>query len=648
MKPKSAHKTMNILSCDSLSKSYGDKVLFDSLSLGISAGERVAIIGKNGSGKSTLLKIIAGIEAQDDGRATINSQSKMVYLPQEPELNSSMTALECVLDGRQDLIKGLRDYNETASAIESNSREIELAVLTKRLEEIQAFLDANDGWNLEQNARKFLNKLGVVLPDSSVDTFSGGERKRVALARALLSEPDFLLLDEPTNHLDVDTVQWLQDIISSFNLTILFITHDRYFLDAIATRIIELDAGSVTSFPGNYESYLIKKAELQRVEAATLDAKAKKLHKELEWLRRGAKARRTKAKSRIQDIDVLRRDTVRISESSMDIRPGQTYLGGSILECRNVVKSFGSQNLINDFYYTAQPKQRIGIIGKNGSGKSTLLNLMAKELEPDSGYVNHGQTVVVGYFRQSVNSIDQSLTVLDNIKTIADHFKYGYKHEERVTAEDLLDRFMFSRKMQRTKASVLSGGELKRLALLQVLIKNPNVLFMDEPTNDFDLQTLAVLEDYLDLFGGVLICISHDRAFLDRVVDFIWSFEQGSIKEYPGNYSAYLEKKELSKTTSELDLTDKSVDSAGKSKNRTANESKKKKLSYKEQRLFEELPHIIVQKEELLAGVKSELSTTDPANYQAYEKLSLLLSELTNEIDELETQWLELSEIAEN
>lgn len=632
---------MNILSIDSLSKAYGEKTLFEELSFGMAEGEKVAIIGKNGSGKSTLLKIISGIETADSGKCVVRGSAKMIYLPQEPQIEASTTPIDYVLSGRNDIMAARQEFDKLTQELSvAGSPE-----LREKLSKTQDFLDAHNGWDLRQRAEKYLDKLGITLPDSPVATFSGGERKRVALAKALIAEPDFLLLDEPTNHLDVDTVQWLQDIISGFGMTILFITHDRYFLDSVATRILELDEGVATSFPGNYEAYLTKKAEMQRVEAATLDAKQKKLKTELEWLRRGAKARRTKAKARIDDIHILKEETVRRREESMDIRPGATYLGGTILEAHNIVKEFGGRRLIDKFNYVAQPMQRIGIIGKNGSGKSTLLNMLAGELPPDSGYVTIGQTAVVGFFRQRVEGIDMDRTVLENVKIIADHFKYGYKHEERVTAEDLLDRFMFSRKMQRSKAIVLSGGELKRLALLRVLIQNPNVLFMDEPTNDFDLQTLAALEDYLDLFEGVLITISHDRAFLDRCVDFIWSFEGQNIKEYPGNYSAYLDKKESQKA----DTPSNTTISEQESKASTSSPEKpkaKKKLSYKEQREYDGLMEKIEELESERTKIRKELADGDPSDYIKYEELSKKLEALGEEIDELEMRWLELSEIA--
>jgi ATP-binding cassette subfamily F protein uup len=748
---------MNILSVDSLSKGYGDKTLFEGLSFGLDDGEKVAIIGKNGSGKSTLLKIIAGEEFSDGGKAVVRSSARMIYLPQEPDIDPSLTPIDYVLSGRQDILDALDRFRiitdqlsnihssssssipqkkddevlrgdndlstplNASSTVENYSRtdvwnvqkpfiggemeypkseegypngekeypkseedypngekeypksekeypngvkdspygeedypkeknknqeveDIDQNILNDQLMKVQDFLDAEGGWDIRRKAEKYLEKLGVTLPDVPVRTFSGGEKKRVAIAKALIAEPDFLLLDEPTNHLDVDTVQWLQDVITGFGMTILFITHDRYFLDSVATRILELDEGVTTSFPGNYEQYLTKKTEMQRVEAATLSAKQKKLRTELEWLRRGAKARRTKAKSRVDDISILREEAVVRVTEEMDIRPGSTYLGGQILEAHNITKIFGGKKLIDSYNYVAQPNQRIGIIGKNGSGKSTLLNMLAGELKPDSGYVTIGQTVVIGFFKQAVEGIEKDMTVVENVKMIADHFKYGYKHEERVTAEDLLDRFMFTRKMQRSKASVLSGGELKRLALLRVLIKNPNVLFMDEPTNDFDLQTLAALEDYLDLFGGVLITISHDRAFLDRCVEYIWSFEGSNIKEYPGNYSAYLSKKEEKKQEASEKSAEETKKKAEKPIQQPKEPKKKVKLSYKEQREYDGLMDIIDKKESERGEIRKELAEGDPADYQRYGELSEKLETLGGEIDELEMRWLELGE----
>jgi len=627
-----------IFSTEKLSKTFKDKDLFDDISFGISDNEKVGLIGSNGAGKTTLMKIIAGLETADSGQVVFNKEASFEFLQQMPEFNTYDTVLHSVINSREDIASNLEKYYELCKKMETEHND----ELQLDLEEVSHQIEILDGWNHENECKKILTQLGMQeLFDRNVMELSGGQRKRVALAKAILTKPTLLILDEPTNHLDVDTVQWLQDYLMGKKQALLFVTHDRYFLDAISTKIIEIDNQKLFTYPGNYEQYLINKESNQEVEAAVINRKKTQLRDELIWLSRGAKARRTKAKSRIDWIDDLQNDTIVVKKEKFEIEMGTANLGsGRVLEVLHIDKTLGDKLLISDFTYIAKPGDRIGIIGPNGWGKSTLLKIMAGEVQADKGKVMIGQTVQVGFFKQEIEDLNDEMTIISTIREIGDFIKVGFKAEQKITAESILEKFLFPRHRHRAKIQTLSGGEKKRIALCRILMKNPNILLFDEPTNDFDIHTLNALENFLDDYKGVIISVSHDRAFLDRMSDFIWCFEgEGRIKEYPGNYSDYLERKE---NTPKLETNEKQV------RNNKVKTVKKNKLSYKEERELEQLEEKLPELEKEKVKLESELSSIDPINYKELEELSNKLKEMNELIDDSEFRWLELSDKAGN
>jgi ATP-binding cassette subfamily F protein uup len=592
---------MTLFSATDLSKSYYEKTLFEGISFGMQSGERIGVIGRNGAGKTSLLRIIAGLDRPDAGEVAFNRDARVEYLPQLPTFDRSDTALHAV---------------------------------TSAYDQSHGFLEE---WELETRAKRMLGKLGIHDPLRDVHIMSGGQRKRVAIARALMAEPDLLILDEPTNHLDAVSVQWLQDDLQATSRGLLLVTHDRYFLDAVCTRIIELDQHRLFSYDGSYESYLERKESMIAVADATADHQRNKLRTELAWLQKGAKARRTKQQSRIDWIEKMQREqkTGSTEFRDIDIEVGGRFLGGKIIDAVEITHG----SLITNFTYRAAPSNRIGIIGSNGSGKTTLLNILAGHIRPTSGYVDIGDTVTIGFFQQEIKDLDESATVVANVRHIAEYIDAGVGRERYISAKELCDRFGFSSKQQHAYVHTLSGGERRRLGLLRVLMSNPNVLFLDEPTNDFDLVTLSALEDYLSYFKGVLLIVSHDRAFLDKTVDTIWAFEAGGvIKEYPGNYTSYLEKVEARSKKSNDARTDvQSQQSAA------APPPVKKKLNFNEQREFERLEREMPRLEGVIADIEAKMASGE-GSYEDHHRWAEEHATATAELDTAMTRWLELSE----
>jgi len=624
----------NLFSAQSLSKSYHEKTLFTSISLGIMEGERIGIIGKNGVGKSSLLKIIAGIEESDEGIVTRGKDVQIVYLSQLPQFETHDTCIQAVMSGKPEIMEMLELHRQLCSSQESNIDKD----IADEIHELSVRIDLQNGWTLDNQAIILLTKLGIQNVHSSVHSLSGGQKKRVALAKALLSEPDLLILDEPTNHLDADSVQWLQDHLSDYSKAILLVTHDRYFLDAISTKIIELDNHSLYTYEGNFEYFLLKKEQRIAIEESTAEHERNTLRRELAWLQKGAKARRTKQKSRIDWIANMQEKPQQTEIRNIKIEIGNKFLGGKLIDAIGISKKISENILFQDFTYRAAPGDRIGIIGPNGAGKSTLLNVLSGRMQPDEGYVSIGDTVSIGYFDQEVKTLKEQMTVIGNLREIAEYIDTGIGKDRFITAKELLDRFQFPAKQHHSYVHTLSGGEKRRLAMLMTLMSNPNVLMFDEPTNDFDIATLTALEEYLEYFKGVLLIVSHDRSFLDRTVETIYAFEQDKIKEYPGNYSAYLEKVEQQARPLQV------LPSEPKQQYIKQPSQKKKGLSFNEKREFEALEHTIQEQESALKDLEIRMQQVPAHDFKQFEELSQKQAITQQILDESMVRWLELSE----
>jgi ATP-binding cassette subfamily F protein uup len=595
---------MTLFSCSGLSKAYFEKSLFEDIAFGIDEGQRIGIIGRNGAGKTSLLRIVAGLDEPDAGSLARNREARFEYLTQAPTFDVDQGPLSAVVEA----------YDQRHGHLED--------------------------WEIEVRAKQYLGRLGIHHIGGNVRTLSGGQRKRVALARALMAEPDLLILDEPTNHLDAASVQWLQEELSSSPRALLLVTHDRYFLDAVCDHILELDQRRVFWYEGSYEKYLERKEAFLAVQDATAAHQRNKLRTELAWLAKGAKARRTKQKSRIDWIAQMQAQPERTEQRDIEIEVGARFLGGKIIDADGLRTSIDGRTLFTDVTWRAKPGDRIGIIGPNGAGKSTLLATLAGRRPPDAGYVSIGETVTIGYFEQEIKDLNENATVIANVRDVAEYIDTGVGRERYISAKELCDRFDFSSKQQHAFVHTLSGGERRRLALLRVLMANPNVLFLDEPTNDFDLATLSALEEYLQYFKGVLLVVSHDRAFLDKTVDTIWCFEEGGrVKEYPGNYSAYLEAIERNTTASTT------KDTTQQQPPRTVHASTPAKLSYKERKEYESLEQRIAELEERKHQLEHNLNghITD---YTLIAEQSKELEDIIHAIDHATVRWLELAERA--
>ena len=526
---------MNLMTLENISKSYSEKTLLQNISLGINEGEKIGLIGVNGTGKSTLLKIIAGAEEAESGTITKANKVRVEYLPQNPEYDEEATVLEQVFKGTSAEMKLLGEYEEVLEKINTSYDEN----LNKKLLSLQEKIDALNLWDLESEAKTVLTKLGINDYTQKIKELSGGQRKRVSLASALITPCELLILDEPTNHLDNNTIDWLEEYLNASKFSLLMITHDRYFLDRVTNRIIELDKGRLFSYDGNYSLFLEKKMERIAIESSMEEKRQNLIRTELAWVKRGAKARTTKQKARLQRFDELTNREVITPDERMDISVGSSRLGNKIIEIHNISKTFGDKTVINNLEYTLTRHDRIGIIGKNGQGKSTLIKILNGELTPDSGEIEIGETVKIGCFTQDDAHMDLSMRAIDYVKEASDYIETA--DGTKISASQMCERFLFNSTMQYTLIGKLSGGERRRLHLLKTLMLAPNVLLLDEPTNDLDIETLNRLEDYLDEFKGVVISVSHDRYFLDRICNKIFDYEgNGNIHIFTGNYSDYL------------------------------------------------------------------------------------------------------------
>jgi ATP-binding cassette subfamily F protein uup len=632
---------MNLLSIENVTKSYGERVLFGNITFGIDEGDKIGLIGVNGTGKSTFLKVIAGVETADEGKITTGGGVSVEYLPQNPEFDGKATVLAQVFKGHSPLMKVIRDYEQALADVQSRPED---AAGQQRLIGLSQQMDAQQAWQLESDAKIILTKLGITDFTAIVSTLSGGQRKRVALASALINPADLLILDEPTNHIDNDTVAWLEEYLARRKGALLMITHDRYFLDRVTNRIIELDKGKLYTYTGNYSSFLELKAEREEQQEASERKRQNILRSELAWIRRGAQARSTKQKARIERFEELSAQTPASSQGQIEITAGMSRLGRKIIEMEHLGKEYEGKILIHDFSYVVLKNDRLGIIGPNGSGKSTLLNLIAGRLTPDRGRIEVGQTVKIGYFSQESSEMNQELRVIEYIKEEA-HF-LPTVDGGTISAAQLLERFLFPAHLQWTPIAKLSGGEKRRLFLLRVLMSAPNVLLLDEPTNDLDIQTLSILEEYLEDFPGAVVVVSHDRYFLDRLVDKIFAFESpGAIRQYPGNYSDYQERISVQAEAAEFAAKTKSTPEKKPAPPDKPKE-RPRKLSFKEQREYEQIEDIIAGAEQELAQVAAAINAAG-SDFELLQKLTARQQELNNRLDELLDRWTYLNELVE-
>jgi ABC transport system ATP-binding/permease protein len=634
---------MILLTVENLTKSFADRTLFEEVTFGINNTDRIGLIGVNGSGKSTLLEILAGIEEYDSGTITRTGTVRITYLPQNPVFQEGETVLAYLFAADTPTMRLLRRYEQTAAALEESPEDEKLLAELQRLTEE---IDHAGAWEVESQVRTILSRLGIPARDELLSSLSGGQRKRVALARTLLDEADLLILDEPTNHLDIDTVAWLEEYLARTTAALLLVTHDRYFLDRVVNRTFELENRRIVVHEGNYEAYLASRAERERLADTIAVKRQNLLRKEMAWLRRGARARSTKQKAHIQRIEALQQTVADAPQprDELTILLGSKRLGKRAIDLKKVGKRWGERWVIRDLTYAIQPGARIGIVGANGAGKTTLLHMVAGLLRPDTGTIEVGDTVTIGYYDQEGATLPQDKRVIDYLQATAPRVRLADGTE--ITAGRLLEWFLFPPAQQYGIIGKLSGGEQRRLQLLRLLLDQPNVLLLDEPTNDLDLQTLAVLEDFLDTYSGCVVVVSHDRYFLDRVVDFVLVLDgQGNAREYPGNYSVYREMREREETPASI----------VKKPTRTANGAsaiatpapsstpEKRKLTYKEKKELEVLDAQIPTLEARLTTIDQQMVefATD------YSRLSTLQAERDQteaELDVALSRWMELSE----
>jgi len=624
---------MNCISAEGLGKSYNETWLFTDLNFGVNQGEKVALIGKNGAGKSTLLRLLAKAEPPDRGEVVHNNSVKVVYLPQEPFVEPELSVWQVIFDDSNPMAKLVREF-ELAQHDPNFDHD--------KMADIMGEMDNLKAWDYESQVRETLAKLGISDLDQKAGSLSGGQKRRLAIAAMLLMQPDVFILDEPTNHLDIEAIEWLENLLNGKNVTLLLVSHDRYFIDRVCNRIVELDTTGLINYKGNYAYYLEKKAERMQM-AAVEQGKAKLLMlKELEWMRRQPQARGTKSKSRIEAFyEIKDKASVKVDNQKLELSIRGARQGSKILELHHIEHSFNEQKLINDFTHIFKNKEKIGVVGKNGAGKSTLINIACELLKPTKGDVIKGQTTVFGYFSQNSAPLNPDNRLIEEVREIADNVQMG--NGKTITAVQFLERFLFRREQHYTPIGKLSGGEKRRLQLLKILMTAPNFLILDEPTNDFDIDTLNVLEDFLEAFEGNVMVVSHDRYFLDKVCDHIFAFEDdGKIKDYPGNYTDYREWKakpienKINKSSQvkieEISIKPKDII------------SEKRKLSFNEKHelniLSKELEKMEVEKVELVLKLNS-----GELEYTELTKLSALIEELGSDLEKKERRWLELSEV---
>lgn len=620
---------MNYLSVENISKSYGERVLFKNISFGINSDQKIGFVAKNGTGKTSLLNILSGEDTPDEGKVVFRKNLKVSFLSQEPNLDPKLTVEETIFASENPILKVIASYEKALQNPDD----------TEAYQVAFDAMDANNAWDFETRYKQVLFKLKLEDLSQKVSNLSGGQKKRLALANALLTQPDLLIMDEPTNHLDLEMIEWLEALFAKENFTLFMVTHDRYFLERVCNEIVELDEGNLYSYKGNY-SYYLEKREARIETEATETGKAKQLYKqELEWMRRQPKARTTKSKSRIDDFhEIKSRASKRRNDHEVQLELNMERLGTKVVELHNISKSYGDKELFKKFDYNFIHGERIGIIGKNGTGKSTFLNILTGGLKPDSGKVVIGDTVKFGYYTQGGIKSKEGQKVIDVIREFGDYIPL--KKGRQISAGQLLERFLFDRKKQYDYVEKLSGGERKRLYLCTVLIQNPNFLILDEPTNDLDIVTLNVLENFLLDFPGCLIVVSHDRYFMDKIVDHLFVFKgEGVIQDFPGNYSDY--RIYDNSNDSEKNTETKKIDS--KSKNDWKANNDKVKLSYTEQKEYQKLEKEIAKLEKEREDLQNKFAT-EGWDGEEIDKQSKKLQDIIDAIDAKTERYFELME----
>lgn len=622
---------MNFLSVENITKSFGDRVIFQDITFGIDQGQKVAIVAKNGAGKTTLLRCLTGLDTLDEGRVVFRNDLRMVFMEQSEDLNPEHTILEEVFSHDLPELRAIKAYNKATSVNDEEA-------VQKAFEQISEL----NAWDVEVRVSQILSVLKLDHTDMQIQNLSGGQKKRVALAKVLIAEPDFLILDEPTNHLDLDMIEWLEDYLSKSKSTILMVTHDRYFLEVVCDTILELDNKTLYRYKGNFSYFLEKKAEREEQFESTVEKAKNQFRKELEWMRRQPKARGTKQKARIEAFhDTKKVAHQRLDKDELNIPVKMERLGTKILELHRLGKAFGEKKILNDFTYIFKRQERVGIVGNNGTGKSTFLNMILEKEPVDKGKIVVGETVVFGYYNQEQLVVEDDKKVIDVIRDVAEFIPL--EKGRQLSAAHFLEKFLFPRDMHYNFVHKLSGGEKRRLKLMTVLMKNPNFLILDEPTNDLDIFVMAVLEEYLRSFEGCLIVVSHDRYFMDKMVDHLFVFEgKGEVKDIIGNYSEYRKQQKQvasAERQEEKKLAEETVVEAVE----PAELKEKKKLSYKEQKEYESLEGEIEQLEAKKEELTVILSAADSSN-EAIMKAGEELAKVVAELDDKTNRWLELSE----
>ena len=630
----------SFLQVDSLTKSFGAKVLFHDISFGVSDGQRIAIVARNGAGKTTLLNIIAGSEPYDSGSISFKRDLRVGILPQNPQYPAGLTVLQACLRSDNDQIKAIERY-ERALLNPDNDAE---------LNEAMAQMEAMKAWAYETKIKQILGKLNIHDFQQKVDNLSGGQLKRVALANVLIMEPQLLILDEPTNHLDLAMVEWLEDFLSSSHMALLMVTHDRYFLDRVCDTILEIDNQTLYSYKGNYSYYLEKRDERQEQQNAELSRAKNLFRKELDWMRRQPQARGTKAQYRIDAFHELEQKVQKRRQTSdLSLQTKASYIGSKIFEAKYICKSFGDLKILDNFYYNFSRYEKMGIVGANGTGKSTFVKMLVGEQQPDSGVIDLGETVRFGYFSQAGMQFNEQMKVIDAVQAIAEEVDMGDGHKLNVS--QFLQHFLFSPEKQHDYVYKLSGGERRRLYLCTVLMQNPNFLVLDEPTNDLDIMTLNVLEEYLQSFKGCVIVVSHDRYFMDKVVDHLLVFHgNANVQDFPGNYTEYREYRDAKLALERQEKAQQAAEAAKKAKSEPAKNSgsaanRPRKMNFKEKTEYDRLTKEIESLEAEKKQIEDKLSSGSVQGDELM-KMSVRIGEITDELDEKSMRWLELSELA--